>query len=60
MALKMPLPSDQAREALQAGAALFTDNEAELTRLLIAAPVGLRLLTMTLADVQMRKLATGV
>lgn len=57
MALKMPLPSDQAREALQAGAALFTDNEAELTRLLIAAPVGLRLLTMTLADVQMRKLA---
>jgi hypothetical protein len=48
MALRMPEPSIEARQALAAGAALFTDNDAALARLLMAAPVGLRILTLSL------------
>lgn len=56
MALKMPLPGNEYRQALKAGAALFTDNDASLARLLAAAPVGLRLLSLTLADIEQGKL----
>ena len=42
MALRMPTPTDEARRALAAGAAFFTDNDDALARLLAAAPVGLR------------------
>jgi len=52
MALQMPQPGDEYRQALQAGAALFTDNDANLTRLLAAAPIGLHLLTLTLDDIE--------
>jgi hypothetical protein len=56
MALQMPSPGDEYRQALQAGAALFTGNNANLSRLLAAAPIGLRLLTLTLDDIEQGKL----
>jgi hypothetical protein len=58
MALKMPTPTDEARRALAAGAALFTDNDDALARLLAAAPVGLRLFTLTLDQASTNNLKT--
>jgi hypothetical protein len=49
MAITVPKPSEEAQRALEAGAALFTDDNL-LARRLTQAPVGLRLLTLTLDE----------
>jgi hypothetical protein len=56
MALKMPVPTEEARQALRDGAALFTDNDDALARLLAAAPVGLRIFDLTLDDAGAKQL----
>lgn len=56
MAITIPTPTEEARQALAAGAALFTDNDAALARLLTQAPLGLRILTLTLADAGAKQL----